>query len=203
MAIGFLQRDFIDGLLQRKYDIAQQQADADTNRAGAAVMGAQTDQARMPWQNFLDKAQGGLLGQQANEFAANSAAARTLDYANADQSLASASASRDQIRAAPDDFLRAYGEARGLRAEERPMPYGMRSLSRSPSVEELERSNRFIGWNAKGLTRVPGKGSGKKDTKVSAVAPGEAILNKAAADMLGRGLISTLNQKGARKMGMV
>jgi hypothetical protein len=35
------------------------------------------------------------------------------------------------------------------------------------------------------------------------LAPGEAVLNKAAADMAGRGAISRLNAAGARKMGMV
>jgi hypothetical protein len=59
------------------------------------------------------------------------------------------------------------------------------------------------GGNAKGLTRVPGKGDGTKDKVVTAVAPGEAILNKKAADKLGRGLIAALNAQGARKMGLV
>lgn len=56
---------------------------------------------------------------------------------------------------------------------------------------------------AKGTARVPGKGSGKKDTVPAKLAPGEAVLNKAAADMAGRGAIAKLNAAGARKMGMV
>lgn len=55
----------------------------------------------------------------------------------------------------------------------------------------------------KGLTRVPGKGNGKKDTVKAKLAPGEAVLNKAAADGMGRGLISALNKVGAKKMGLV
>lgn len=55
---------------------------------------------------------------------------------------------------------------------------------------------------AKGTARVPGKGSGKVDTVPAKLAPGEAVLNKAAADMTGRGLIAALNKLGAQKMGM-
>jgi hypothetical protein len=56
---------------------------------------------------------------------------------------------------------------------------------------------------AKGTARVPGKGSGKVDTVPAKLAPGEAVLNKAAADKMGRGAIARLNKAGARKMGMV
>lgn len=54
----------------------------------------------------------------------------------------------------------------------------------------------------KGTARVPGKGSFKKDTVPAKLAPGEAVLNKPAADMAGRGMIAALNKLGARKMGM-
>jgi hypothetical protein len=56
---------------------------------------------------------------------------------------------------------------------------------------------------AKGTARVPGKGDGTKDTVKAKLAPGEAVLNKAAADGMGRGLINVMNQLGAKKMGMV
>ncbi len=56
---------------------------------------------------------------------------------------------------------------------------------------------------AKGTARVPGKGDGTKDTVPAKLAPGEAVLNKAAADKMGRGLIAAMNAQGARKMGMV
>lgn len=55
----------------------------------------------------------------------------------------------------------------------------------------------------RGLTKVPGKGSGKVDTKPMMLAPGEAVLNKAAAEHLGRGVIKALNALGRQKMGMV
>lgn len=54
----------------------------------------------------------------------------------------------------------------------------------------------------KGIARVPGKGNGMKDTVKAKLAPGEAVLNKAAADHMGRGLIGALNKAGAQRMGM-
>jgi hypothetical protein len=60
-----------------------------------------------------------------------------------------------------------------------------------------------FGMYKKGIARVPGKGDGTKDTVKAKLAPGEAVLNKAAADNMGRGLIAALNKMGAKKMGMV
>lgn len=54
----------------------------------------------------------------------------------------------------------------------------------------------------KGIARVPGKGSGKVDKVPAMLAPGEAVLNKAAAEKMGRGMIAKMNKAGARKMGM-
>lgn len=54
-----------------------------------------------------------------------------------------------------------------------------------------------------GKNRVPGKGDGKTDTVKAMLAPGEAVLNRAAAEKLGRGMIKRLNEHGQRKMGMV
>lgn len=56
---------------------------------------------------------------------------------------------------------------------------------------------------SKGTSKVPGKGSGKVDTVPAKLAPGEAVLNKGAAEHVGRGLIDQLNSIGMQKMGMV
>ena len=61
-----------------------------------------------------------------------------------------------------------------------------------------------LGYSLKtGTEKVPGKGSGKVDTVDAKLAPGEAVLNKAAAEHLGRGFIKMLNHMGMMKMGMV
>lgn len=53
-----------------------------------------------------------------------------------------------------------------------------------------------------GATAVPGQGTGAVDKVPAMLAPHEAVLNRAAADMLGRGVIAALNASGARQMGM-
>lgn len=69
--------------------------------------------------------------------------------------------------------------------------------------EDMERRAQPTGTNyKKGIAKVPGKGNGTKDTVPAKLAPGEAVLNKAAAEHMGRGLIEVLNKMGAEKMGM-
>jgi hypothetical protein len=53
-----------------------------------------------------------------------------------------------------------------------------------------------------GKDKVPGKGSGTVDTQHAMLAPGEAVLNKAAAEYLGRATIDVLNHVGRIKMGL-
>jgi len=55
---------------------------------------------------------------------------------------------------------------------------------------------------AKGIAKVPGKGSPKVDKVPAMLAPGEAVLNAPAAKMMGRGLIKKANAAGRKKMGM-
>lgn len=56
---------------------------------------------------------------------------------------------------------------------------------------------------SKGTARVPGQGNGTVDTQHAMLAPGEAVLNKAAAEHLGRTTIELLNAIGEQKMGDV
>jgi hypothetical protein len=53
---------------------------------------------------------------------------------------------------------------------------------------------------ARGEQDVPGEGDGSLDTVPAMLAPGEAVLNKGAAEHVGRGLIAQLNDLGAAKM---
>lgn len=55
---------------------------------------------------------------------------------------------------------------------------------------------------SEGTTKVPGKGDGTVDTQKAMLAPGEAVLNRGAAEHLGRDTISLLNAIGARRMGL-
>lgn len=93
--------------------------------------------------------------------------------------------------------------------EQRQFDYGIRNVPATASSPGID--TRFIssltgrvgGGLKKGIARVPGKGDGTKDTVPAVLAPGEAVLNKAAADKMGRGLIAALNKMGAQKMGLV
>jgi hypothetical protein len=58
------------------------------------------------------------------------------------------------------------------------------------------------GGHRMGVTRIGGRGNGTKDTVKTKLAPGEAVLNRSAADMIGRGLIAHANKLGAARMGM-
>lgn len=75
-------------------------------------------------------------------------------------------------------------------------------VSGSPSTRILPRGWKPLGF-AKGTAKVPGKGSGKVDTVPAMLAPGEAVLNKGAAEHVGRDAIKQLNTLGQLKMGIV
>lgn len=76
----------------------------------------------------------------------------------------------------------------------------------SPTLADATSRTRSVGkkWiNAKnGMRVVPGRGDGTKDTVHAMLAPHEAVLNKAAAEKLGRSKIAKLNVDGAKKMGL-
>lgn len=78
---------------------------------------------------------------------------------------------------------------------------GTPSLLDSPSFLELSKpkyaSDPFGFKFKRGVTSVPGKGSG--DKVPAALEPKEAVLNKHAADMLGRKKIAQLNKAGNEK----
>jgi hypothetical protein len=71
----------------------------------------------------------------------------------------------------------------------------------SPSVQQMPNYPFGAGYMF-GANEVPGQGTGKTDTVPAMLAPHEAVLNKAAADILGRGLIAALNAQGVKQMGM-
>lgn len=72
----------------------------------------------------------------------------------------------------------------------------------SPAGRDLMEmvAKRFYGFSD-GTAHVPGHGDGTVDTVPAMLAPGEAVLNKSAAEMLGRGMIALLNKLGQADMG--
>lgn len=73
-----------------------------------------------------------------------------------------------------------------------------------PRMPVLDQTQQQLGLR-KGITKVKdkkGRGNPKKDTVNAKLAEGEAVLNAAAAEMLGRDKIAALNAEGAKKMGL-
>ena len=76
-----------------------------------------------------------------------------------------------------------------------PSPVGGTPVQPAPNLASMLMA-------AMGANRVPGQGTGKVDTVPAMLAPGEAVLNKHAAETIGRARIAAANAKGARKMGL-
>lgn len=215
-------------MLDRKYQILGQQADARTTEANASANLANVRAALMPGQasaeNDLTRARAlGLRNEVEGDRAdymdpfgrRATAIALGREQANLtgqqaettwwDRQPPSTAPREPQSMQQYDASGRAIGgPIFGLQDErDRNAPW-TRSMGlpdpRRPRIDIRPISP--LGF-AKGTARVPGKGSGKKDTVPAKLAPGEAVLNKAAADNMGRGLIAALNTAGARKMGMV
>lgn len=80
---------------------------------------------------------------------------------------------------------------------------GQSTLTQKSTLDMDENGNpKYPQGHAKGTAQVAGKGSGKVDTVPAMLAPGEAVLNKGAAEHMGRDNIKSLNAVGLLKMGM-
>lgn len=82
-------------------------------------------------------------------------------------------------------------------------PHEMQGMAAGDSMvgDDMGMDMDVAGMAAGGGT-VPGGGDGTVDTVNAKLAGGEAVLNKAAADFLGRDLIDKVNQAGAIAMGL-
>lgn len=215
--------------LERKYAIAQQGADAQTSNANTAAMSAQTDRMALPSENRLREATANYTDVQGRYLPLTAVSGASRDFAGAREASANA-AFTDYRRTDFSDELKAlFGITSGLVANDgrtgaraggvqpnvptQPPRYSAPPYAgdlydpRNPTnmtsltPEELTRRVRGPGY-AKGTARVPGKGAPTKDTVKARLAPNEAVLNAAAADLLGRGFIERLNQIGAHKLGI-
>ena len=89
-------------------------------------------------------------------------------------------------------------QAAGVRAEQQPIP----GFDPSSVLPHFSMGTPDVGNYKRGATRIPGKGDGRTDTQPAVLAPGEAVLNKAAAEHLGRDTIELLNALGQHKMDL-
>lgn len=181
----------IDSWLARKYSILGEQADTAqrTGAAQAGLLGAQAGvlPGQAAAQEAQQRAQAQLLGTQASVLPGQAAAQEAQQYGAAAQG-------------------RGLGGYYGTLGSLFPSQLGSENALRSAQARDEDAnadSSRYLyGTYSKGTVKVPGKGSGKVDTQPAVLAPGEAVLNKAAAEHLGRDTISLLNALGRQKMGM-
>jgi hypothetical protein len=167
-------------LLSKKYDAMMKSADADMIRAMNS---------------------GGGSGAISDP---NAGLQQELLQAQIKNNLAEANARNTQASAVDDETLRnnkAFSQTYNFDGPTRGQ-LEADALADAELEKEARARKASLGLK-KGITKVPGKGSGKVDKVPAKLAPGEAVLNKAAAEHLGRGVITALNALGRQKMGMV
>lgn len=178
-------------LLSKKYDAMMKSADADLMRGQAA-------------QTAANRAG---IGDSVGASDPNAGLQQSLLQAQIKQALAQTNAVNVQASAAQDESLRnekAFDQGFTFGA-----PTVQEDTAYAKAIAQMERERKEkaqkgeVPGAKRGLTKVPGKGSGHVDTQPMKLAPGEAVLNKAAAEHLGRGVIKALNALGRQKMGMV
>ena len=202
---GFKSYDF-GNLLRQKYDIQQQEADARTIGAQRQFVGGMPSPS-----NVMSLGGMGTLGGGAGGGA--------IDDPNADLQRSLLETQIADAQAATMERKAGIGlNRRKMLLAEQGFTFDKRVAEQTGSAlnpftddeaEAIDKNNR---GQKKGTAVVRPKGvglkaalkaSGKKDTIPAKLATGEAVLNKSAADMLGRGMIAKLNAKGAAKMGMI
>lgn len=203
--------------LSRKYAQGQQAVDADSARARAALVGAQGAADAATAQAERTRAEIPYVGPLSMAEVAQRRATANLSDAQANTTHAVLSRMSSPGIDKNYDFLPWDNNKLGTAWQ--PSSTALPDFTYKPtsSLSNVTKpgasSSYYVGparideyseekRKAKGETKVPGKGSGKVDKVPRLLAPGEAILNKAAAEFLGRGMIRKLNSMGAKKMGM-
>lgn len=178
----------------------------------------------------LQKSQADLIRAQTAEEAANAAAQRAAQYgqAAAGQGQGALSmANAGQVPGLAQAEIQQRGAQAGLLGSEAgvqrsllgPVSPGFLAGYERMSAPMVQTSPNFTpgpgqatsggpmntdktGYAA-GTSRVPGKGGPTEDNVSAHLSSGEAVLNKAAAEHLGRTTIDLLNAIGEQKMGLI
>jgi hypothetical protein len=185
------------GLLSRKYDIQQQNADA---------------QDRLSWANT------GAINQQTALAPAEAAAKNFAMRGSGSQAFAQGrladttgqlapqiAGSEDMLRRAQGNQANASGNLMNTNAALAP---GLATSEWLKTMSGLNNPNPGTtdpngpGYHATGTSMIKGPGTETSDSVPAKLSKGEAVLNAAAAEHLGRSTIDFLNAIGAHKMGM-
>jgi hypothetical protein len=204
--------------IDRKYDILQQQADAQTGLENAQASVLPGDAAA---RQALQRAQAFQTNQTAQQVAPLAQAQLQQTQAGIGETGARAGyygalgrATLDPLSAPSalelHSFATQYGYPSG-RLNVQPGANGGLTGTQggeaagglAPGAFSADNKLHLDGGEpgySKGTAKVPGKPNGNKDTVKAKLAPGEAVLNKGAAEHMGRGLIGVLNAIGQHKM---
>lgn len=212
--------------LGEKYAIQQEQADAADRLSRANVGAIQQQTALAPDEaaarNYAARAGGFLSTQQGRLTGVNADLAPSLAQSEIGERSAQgqnllAGADVQRYRIAPNDDITQAANSlwnifnqrsgSGLSPPQGGVWQGSSVLSPPPGGppppgDAWQGSSVLAPHYSEGTSKVPGKGSGKTDTQPAMLAPGEAVLNRGAAEHLGRDTISLLNAIGAHKMGL-
>lgn len=159
------------------------------------------------WTGYLDRKYD-ILQQDANSrtTAANAGATQSYAQAGLTNTQAGQLPADSAAHRALEGTQGAYNTALGDEAKARSGLYDTQTQS---AIHNLGSSGinpgslfHLFGFSH-GTSAVPGQGTGTVDTTPAMLAPGEAVLNKAAAEHLGRHTIDLLNALGQVKMGTV
>jgi hypothetical protein len=144
-------------------------------------------------------AQANLLNQQATQVAPNAASQRDLTAAQTFG--ANTAANLAPLEFGSQDALR---RSQGAESYARANTFGIEGQNSLFGFGDQQRQVQATRGNGAktGMTKVPGTGDGTVDKVPAKLAPGEAVLNKAAAEHLGRDTIALLNAIGSAKMGL-
>jgi hypothetical protein len=190
--------------LDRKYSNleAQTRNQQLTSEAGARLTNTQANLApgEAAARNALMGSQARVADTTSSLMPAESAARNAAEYGSAAQSTASAglmgtNAAWVGPRTQADiDLTRA-------RVGDQNINNALNMQQFNPASPGVLRASGFV-LEKNGTARVPGQGDGRTDTQPAMLAPGEAVLNRAAAEHLGRDTIELLNALGKHKMDL-
>lgn len=207
----------IDGWLSRKYDIlgqnARTQAVEAASRAGLTDVQARLAPGQAMASNQAALGQAQAATGQAALSRANALQVPGLAQAEEQQRMAAAAQSRAAATVDYSGLAPAPQAAQeSFQQQTAPLPNAFPSFSvhptppiSLPSVGNPTNDLQFEtqgGRYSTGTSKVPGMGDGTVDTQKAMLAPGEAVLNKGAAEHLGRTTIDLLNAIGEQKMGL-
>ena len=213
MGFGF---DF-GAALNRKYDILGQHANAAQTTADAAASNAVAQNRRVGIEGQqvaqTGEYQKGLLGIEAEKADTQRDYEGALGGAATRQSLQQQNTYDENSRLAP---YNPFGDPFGATNVTTPSSLGVgapgfaHGTADVPMTHEQRMALHGQLMAAKGANRVPGRvdpqtvGTHASDTVPAMLAPGEAVLNKHAAELMGRDKIAALNAVGeAHGKGMV